>query len=399
MKKTLVAVAALAATAAFAQVTLSGRANLDISTMGSSGSTVAGTDHATRTRVADAGSRITFAANEDLGGGMHAGVYCETGINIDTATANGQQNNANLNTSEWCSREGRLVLGNTAVELRLGRQNVWWVQGEINPTGSSYIGTDISSNMFNGGVGVQGVRLENMIMLHGNSDLGAFAGSQIYTGYTTGNEVTGALGTTNVQPKGTYSGFKALYTAGNLVAQMDYQTATDADTLSNAPNAPSGNTNTTKFDRVAAKYGLGYKYATGSIASIQYWNKERTDKSNANAAFVASGSTAAGRGKDAGYVINVNHSITPTMMLVANYAKMDNITDTITGEIADSGATAYTLGGLYRLSKRTHVYAAVHNVKNDKNINYGMSGGSYQSFTPANGSTVSVTSLGLQHNF
>jgi predicted porin len=390
MKKTLVAVAALAATAAFAQVTLTGRANMDLSTMGTSGSTVAGTDFATRTRVADAGSRITFAANEDLGGGMHAGAYCETGINIDTATANGQANTANLNTSEWCSREGRLVLGNKTVELRLGRQNVWWTQGEINPTGSSFIGTDISSNMFNGGVGVQGVRLENMIMLHGNSDLGAFAGSQIYTGYTTPNEATGAVGTTNVQPKGTYSGFKALYTAGKFVAQMDYQTATDANVSTNL------NTN---FDRVAAKYGLGYKYATGSIASVQYWNKERTDKTNPLAAFSASSSSGAGKGKDAGYVIAVNHTISPTVMLLANYAKMDNITDTVSGEIADSGATAYTLGGLYRLSKRTHVYAAVHNVRNDKHINYGMSGGSYQSFTPANGSTLSVTSLGLQHNF
>ena len=385
MKKTLVAVAALAATAAFAQVTLSGRANMDISTMGASGSADATKDFATRTRVADAGSRITFAANEDLGGGMHAGAYCETGINYDTATANGQANTANLNSSEWCSREGRLVLGNKAVELRLGRQNVWWTQGEINPTGSSYIGTDISSNMFNGGVGVLGVRLENMIMLHGNRDLGAFAGSQIYTGFTTANEATGAVSTTNVQPKGSYSGFKALYTAGKLVAQMDYQTSSDATTSSN----------TNVFDRLGAKYGLGYKYATGSIASIQYWNKERTDKTNATAAFTSS----VGKGKDAGYVINVNHSITPTMMLVANYAKMDNITGTTTGEMADTGATAYTLGGLYRLSKRTHVYAAVHNVRNDKNIAYGMSGGSYQSFTPAAGSTLSVTSLGLQHNF
>jgi len=387
MKKTLVAVAALAATSAFAQVTLSGRANLDVSTFGTSGSTNPATDFATRTRVGEASSRITFAANEDLGGGMHAGVYCETGINIDTATANGQANTTNLNTSEWCSREGRLVLGNKTVELRLGRQNVWWTQGEINPTGSNLIGTDTITNAFNGGVGVLGVRLENMIMLHGNSDLGAFSGSQIYTGYTTAYESTGAVGTNNLQPKGTYSGFKALYTAGNLVAQMDYQTATDAT---------SGATTTgTLYDRVASKYGLGYKYATGSIATIQYWNKERTDKTNALAAFTSS----TGKGKDSGYSINLNHSINPTTMLVAQFTKTDNITDTVSGELADSGHTSYTVGGLYRLSKRTHVYAAVHSVRNDKNINYGMSGGNFQSFTPANGSTVSASTLGLQHNF
>jgi len=162
MKKTLVALPALAAFGAQAQsfVTLSGRASMDVSTFEATGSTNgAAADYRSRIRVADTSSRITFAAQEDLGAGNRAGVYCETGINIDTANANGQANSANANTSEWCSREGRLYYGNNTAEIRLGRQNVWWTQGALNQVGSRHLGSDSFTNLQNGGVGVYGVRV------------------------------------------------------------------------------------------------------------------------------------------------------------------------------------------------------------------------------------------------
>ncbi len=99
---------------------------MDVSTYSATGSTAgAAYDLKSRTRVADTSSRIIFAATEDLGQGRRAGVYCETGINIDTANANGQAATANANTSEWCSREGRAFIGAGDFEFRLGRQNVW----------------------------------------------------------------------------------------------------------------------------------------------------------------------------------------------------------------------------------------------------------------------------------
>ena len=88
MKKTLVALAALSAAGAFAQVTLSGRASMDVSTFRATGST-AGTaaDYNKRTRVADTSSRITFAANEDLGGGLRANFFIETRLTPATGAA------------------------------------------------------------------------------------------------------------------------------------------------------------------------------------------------------------------------------------------------------------------------------------------------------------------------
>jgi len=409
MKKSLVALAAVAAVSAYAQttVTLSGRASMDVSTWGASGSVTPAQDFASRTRVADTSSRITFSVNEDLGGGMKSGVYCETGFSIDTATANGQANTANAASSEWCSREGRLYIGNDTAELRLGRQNVWWTQGGFNDSGSNKIGTDVSSNMFNGGMGLMvASRGENMIKLTTGKGTGSFAGSEVYMGYQTAYESTGAninVGAASVATGGTYNGFKLNWdNGGNIIAAVDYQTSQNSGYTSGTV----GTTQVSSFDRTATRYSVGYKYAADSIVSLQYWNKDRTDKTSGTNSLVlpyngASTVTTAnqGSGKDSGYVANLNHAISSNVLAIVQYAKANNMTNYNGAEVSDSGATGYSLGGIYRLSKRTHVYGAVHQIQNGIAANYGFSGGNYQSGTNGAGSTVNITALGLQHNF
>jgi hypothetical protein len=84
----------------------------------------------------------------------------------------------------------------------------------------------------------------------------------------------------------------------------------------------------------------------------------------------------------------------------AQYGRTNNITGGPTGaEIANTDAVAYTVGALKRFSKRTHLYATYHNITNGANINYGMTGGSYQSATAGNGQMVTITALGMIHNF
>jgi len=376
MKKTLVALAALAATASFAQsfVTLSGRASMDVSTFEAKGSTANTTannyDFNRRVRVADTSSRITFAAQEDLGAGSRAGVYCETGINIDTANANGQANSANANTSEWCSREGRLYYGNNTAEIRLGRQNVWWTQGALNQVGSRHMGSDSITNLQNGGVGVYGVRVENTALINFGGNLGAFAGSQVYAGRMGGTSGEGAVAagtgsTTNSAAIGQFAGGKLVYTAGQIVGMVDYQTSHN----SAASGAANSATAVAAFDRSATKLGLGYKYAgaaSSSIVSAQMWNKKRTDLSS-NTAYAATpvlagGSTGiitqnTGSGKDSGYAFNVEHDLGANRMVVAQYGKANNLKDASGTEVANTGATAYTIGFRQALSKHTHGYA------------------------------------------
>jgi predicted porin len=394
MKKSLVALAALAATTAFAQstVTLSGRASLDVSTWGTSGSTAGVTaDHKTRTRVADTASRITFAANEDLGGGNKAGVYCETGINMDSANIAGQANTDNSNTNTWCSREGRIYYGNSTAEVRLGRQNVWWTQGALNQTGSTYLGSDSMTNLINGGVGVYTVRGENMIKLTAGGGAGAFAGSEIYMGYmgasgastTQANGAVGEAVAANTDASGKYSGLKAMYSTGPWVLMLDQQSSKNAKV------------STGTFNRDATKVGLGFKYNPTSIVSFQTWNKERKDQTTPAAAFAA----AAGAAKDSGYGIQVHHDLGGGWMAHAQYAKANNIKGTTVGEQANTGATGMTLGATKAMSKRTHVYGSYHKITNQSAATYGMGGGNYASGTAAAGADTKMIALGMIHNF
>jgi predicted porin len=411
MKKSLVALAALAATASFAQVTLSGRASMDVSTFETNNATSGDVfNYARRVRVADTSSRITFAANEDLGGGMRAGVYCETGINIDTANANGQANTANANTSEWCSREGRAYLGSGGYEIRLGRQNVWWTQGELNQVGSTFLGSDTFTNLQNGGVGVFGVRLENMVKVA--STAGVFAGSEAYWGVMGNAQGEGANasfnGTLAAQaPKGKYHGFKLQYTQGAIVGMIDYQNSTASAAVTAAPGTTTANATlgANSFDRSAYKLGLGYKYNPNSIVAVQYWAKKRTDVTTAGATFVSpfllsnASQTTAGDAKDSGYGIVVKHDLGGNWTAHAQWGKANKLQNSA-GDVADSGATAYTLGLTKALSKRTHIYTAYHVINNQANAAYGMTGGNYSSAANQyQGADNKIMSLGMIHNF
>jgi predicted porin len=396
MKKTLVALAALAATTAFAQstsVSLTGRATMDVSTWGVTGSTAAGNDFGKRLRVADTGSRIAFAVNEDLGGGKRAGVLCETGLNIDSGNANGQANSANANSSEWCSREGRFYYGSGDYEVRLGRQNVWWTQGELNQVGSTFMGSDSATNLQNGGAGVYGVRLENMVKFAVTK--GAFNGSEVYYGVMGGT--TGEAAGATVEPKGAYNGLKLQYTAGQWVGLLDFQSSENAAAA--AASATAVGTNS--FDRTAIKYGVAFKYNPTSLVAIQMWDKNRRDKTNGAAALnqtVALNTTNTGDAEDSGYSIVAKHDLGGGLMAHAQYSKANNLKYKGT-EQNNTGATGITLGATKALSKRTHVYGAYHKITNQSAALYGFGGGNYQSGSAAAGGDSKIMALGMIHNF
>ena len=355
---------------------------MDISTYEATGATAANSDIARRIRVADSASRITFAANEDLGGGLKAGVYCETGINIDNASSTGQADTGNTNTTTLCSREGRAYFGNNTGEIRLGRQNVWWTQGNLNEVGANLLGSDTLTNLINGGVGVYTVRGENQAKLVAGQGLGSFAGSEFYWGYM-GNSgsVTNVTNTgeSSATRDGKYHGLKVNYAQGALFAMLDYQNSTNS---SGATPAAVG------LDRKATKLGVGYHYATGSKVSLQYWRKQRTA--------VAVGSST---DKDHGYGITLNHDIGGDRLLVAQWGKASDRDNSATGTANDSGATGYTLGALQRMSKRTHFYLSYHKINNGANAAYNMAGGNYASGTPSNGADVKMYAIGMIHNF
>jgi len=86
-------------------------------------------------------------------------------------------------------------------------------------------------------------------------------------------------------------------------------------------------------------------------------------------------------------------------MVHGQYSKVGNLKGTTAGDVQNSGATAYTLGATNSLSKRTHIYTAYHTIKNQTAATYGMTGGNYQSGSPAAGADTKMLALGMIHNF
>jgi hypothetical protein len=195
-------------------------------------------------------------------------------------------------------------------------------------------------------------------------------------------------------------GFTLKYALSDaLVSQIDYYSQSSTPTASSVSS----------FDRTMTRWGLGYKYATGSIVSAQYYTNERTDLSTTLATvntYRITGDTSptsaanTGSAKNSGYILNLNHDFGNQFTAVAMYSRGNNITTGQTSaELADSGAVGYTLGGLYRLSKRTHVYASANTIQNGINSNANLSGGGLAAGTVSFGATVSITNIGIQHNF
>ncbi len=103
MKKTLVALAALAATASFAQssVTISGRmdlghANLKTDTVTAGAKSTSKTFSLAGDQQGRTTSRLTFAGTEDLGGGLRANFNYETRLNPDNIAAAGMDRTRNM---------------------------------------------------------------------------------------------------------------------------------------------------------------------------------------------------------------------------------------------------------------------------------------------------------------
>jgi hypothetical protein len=259
------------------------------------------------------------------------------------------------------------------------------------------IGTDFSSNFFNS-IGLSTTRVDNTIKLVGGKNLGNFAGSEVYVAIPQAAEAA-ANNTVISTVSGTTTGLTLKYASGAWVGQFDQLSLT---------NIYSTTTGVSTFDKSAMRLGAGYKYAAGSIVSLTYYAGERTDKTNAANAFrqafdnsnATTNTTNTGSAKNSGYYVNLNHDFGNNFTAVALYGRQNNLQTGQSGsEYADSGATAYTLGGTYRLSKRTHLYGAMHSIKNDANSNINMSAGGQSSGTITNGATVNLTALGLIHNF
>ena len=141
MKKSLVALAVLAAsTGAMAQssVTLFGVADLGVAYVNGSGA-----GHRTGiSSGSNAASRLGFRGTEDLGGGLSASFWLESGLSLDAGTGAATGGGMSFN------RRSTVSLSNQYGELRLGRDFVptWWNVALLDPFGARGVGTSQAAN-------------------------------------------------------------------------------------------------------------------------------------------------------------------------------------------------------------------------------------------------------------
>ena len=179
MKKTLIALAALAATASFAQssVTLFGVADLAY--------TYTKTGAAKTSSMTDSGlnsSRFGVRGEEDLGGGLKAGFWLEAGTNPDNGTGDATNTNnqavAAFNTTTGANapvragtqgltfnRRSTLSLMGGFGEVRLGRDYTphFWNHTVYDPFGTNGAGSSVANNVNADAGNLTGVRASNSI--------------------------------------------------------------------------------------------------------------------------------------------------------------------------------------------------------------------------------------------
>jgi hypothetical protein len=435
MKKTLVALAALAATSAFAQssVTISGFGNLsyDLFSVAQGKAAAARTGNTSEDRVADNSSRIIFNSNEDLGGGMRAFVQVDLRPSMDAGSrlnALCTVNTPAISTAGTVSAAARTTAatevvngacnpgvnplngGNSHVGLsssmgaiRLGRQDLHYVEGGnfapvSQPTIHGHNGFLVAANA--AAVG-RASRTANLIWYTSPTfnDITATVGYST-SGYSGSGTVDVENDMASAQRKGSTKYARLGYAKGPVTAVFSWIDE-KADYIGTAATAAgSGLTGSAaSFAAANAQADRG-----GNILSLKYdlgVAKLGVAVSNTESTAMAAGAAGAkSTRRNTQFGIGIP-------MGASNFA----VTHTTVGKlttsgavVADSGATALGLVYSYDLSKRTQLFAGMTTVTNQAAANQSLfynadnavgSAGS----TAINGEKHSVTSFGVRHSF
>jgi len=378
MNKKLMAVAvagALAAPVAMAQsnVTISGRMSVGVDSYSAQGATTAGGGIVSRSRVWDNGSRLIIQGNEDLGNGLKAVFYTETGFNADNGLSTANNGGTSTQVGNIGSRIAFAGVEGGFGKLTFGRQHVFWTNGIVDQSQTNYIqaGTPFQTGSFGSGMGVGITRQPNTVQ-YISPNISGFQATVSWSpnaqegvqGTTSTNAAAGT--NTAASANGRLWGLTAQWTGGPFQVAWDY-----------VENKGNSTYVTTQSQIVQGKvegqkYRGAWTYQPGAVLGLIYTQSEVTNGGATSGGFI---SGANGLGVNAGsmttlkqsaWTINWEHLVGNTRLL-AQYSKAGNIkgcnsTETITaGSVGhgqtgasacdQTGAKAYMLGAQYLLSK------------------------------------------------
>jgi predicted porin len=356
MKKSLIALAALStiagSVAAQSSVTISGRLDQsygfhDVGTAGQ------GKVAKVNSNVF-ATSRITFAGVEDLGGGLKAGFFLETGLSPDAGTAG-----STSTTGQFFSRESNIYVSDAKLgELRVGKITTQATDSDVfvNATTSHVAGMNQALVGKRIG-GVASTTATGIDSLGDNADNAIAYTSPVISGaqvqlFRAEGENAGGYDT------GSVVGGSVRYTLGGLKA-----TAANVSKKSS-----SGKT------QDQTSYGVAYDFGVVRVGAVQV-TSDYTE------------TTANDKAKATVYSVAVPLTAKITAIGAYHTAKND------LGSAYDGKATV--VGATYDFSKRTAAYVTYAASKNEASGNYSVSG---MTGTTA-GADEKLTSVGIKHFF
>jgi GBP family porin len=363
MKKSLIAIAVLAATssAAFAQsnVTIYGIVDAGItSERGGKDGNVSKV-----TSGAASASRIGFKGTEDLGGGLSAIFKLETGVKVDDGTLDNT-------TSTLFNREAYVgVSSKTAGTVTLGRQYTPYyetLRDVGDPFAMGYAGT--AKNLFP--VASYMTRNSNAVV-YKTPNLAGFTGS---VSYSLGEVAGDSSATRQV-------GGSLAYGNGPLNVAVAY-------------NMKNNDTLTTKTAGVGHNTLVAANYDFKVVKVFGAWSKDSGQGSapingaaSATATTNAFGYTFAQSADSRDALIGLTAPLGASGTLMASYIDKDD------KEVANRDASQWALGYSYALSKRTSTYVAYAKIKNKNGAGYTVGNN-----TEA-GSGDKAFNVGLKHSF
>jgi len=413
MKKTLVALAALAATGAYAQVTISGYFGGSYDNVTITNTTRTG--NTSENRISDHSSRVVFNATEDLGGGLSAIGQFDLRFKLD-ATSRIQAETAtsftpSSTTANVAATTGAAPLTNPTVDpvssganwvglasktmgtVRMGRGDFYY----IDTPSFMPAGMHTSANMspvYHKNANANTSRTPNAAWWV-SPRINGFEGTVMYSTQplrvSGTNEVESDLGTGTANRKGSGTMLRLNYTNGPVDAtfatlnlKSDYigvGTSLGAGAAGAAQNAnadQSGNNIVVKYD-----VGGGLKLAAGMSNG-----KQTTVSDNS---YTEARATGFGVSYDMG---KINYAL--------SIARKGNDT-TQAGEQGNTGTSLTALAVTYNFSRRTAVSALYNNVKADASTKvtpfYQVNNVFGGQNAMQNGEGTTTLSLGLVHRF
>ena len=349
MKKTLIALAALAATGAFAQssVTLYGAVDASFEHGAGNGLTVNKMNNSNL-----GSSKLGFKGTEDLGGGLSAvfklegGLKNESGNGKTSNTTNQTPSGANTATANGSQgldfqRYSYVGVAGNFGELHLGREYIysfWYGEGTVDPFSTN--GPAQNTNMF--------------YHVSGTGAGGAFVG-------TNASNMVSYL-----TPDAPVQGGVQYFFGNNVAASATTVTATTANV---------GHSDGTGYSAFL-KYQQGPLLITGAISNTQYQVAGNYKVTGLSAQYditsAASVMYTYAKEQQSAYGDNTENMIAGTYKVGATTWKASYIHASQNGLTAATTGTGnqYGLGVDYALSKRTKLYTTVAEVKNSGNAKY-----------------------------